>query len=139
MSKVIKVIDMIFDDRSKMWRITIWRDGKRRVYWRRELSDRLRRKETMKIYQDDLGWRVGDGVNQVAQVFPSEEAAKKHLEKRLRSQAAFDRMMQYPGKIIPVEWLKASVTDEEYHSDTCVCETCIQDYPERMIYLEDDE
>lgn len=60
----------------------------------------------MKIYQDDSGWRIGDGVNQVSQVFPSEEAAKKYLTKQNRSKAAFDRAMRYPDKIIPVEWLK---------------------------------
>ena len=76
----------------------------------------------MKIYQDDAGWRVGDGVNQVSQVFPSEEAAKQYLEKRTRSKAAFDRMMQYPGKIIPVEWL------EQNHSAQYLCERC--GYPE---------
>ena len=29
--------------------------------------------------------------------------------------------------------------DEEYHSDTCVCETCIQDYPERLYLIDEDE
>jgi hypothetical protein len=29
--------------------------------------------------------------------------------------------------------------DEEYHSDTCTCETCIQDYPERLYLLDDVE
>jgi hypothetical protein len=70
--------------------------------------------EQMKTYQDDAGWRVGDGVNQVSQVFPSEEAAKKYIEKRLRSRASFDRAMKYPGKIIPVEWLE-SIRDATAH------------------------
>jgi hypothetical protein len=64
--------------------------------------------DQMKIYQDDAGYRVGDGTNQVSQVFPSEEAAKKFIDKRRRRQAAFDRAMQYPDKIIPVEWLIAN-------------------------------
>lgn len=69
----------------------------------------------MKVYQDELGdWRVGDGVNQVSQVFPSEEAAKKYLDKRVRSQASFDRMMQYPGKIVPLEWLKENMELNKY-------------------------
>ncbi len=41
--EVVKVVDAIFDDLTKRWRITIWRNGKRRIYWRRELNDRLRR------------------------------------------------------------------------------------------------
>jgi hypothetical protein len=75
----------------------------------------------MEIYQDDSGWRVGDGVNQVSQVFPSEEAAKKYLDKRIRSQASFDRAMKYPGKIIPVEWLKENIEADE---QTEVCPYC---------------
>ncbi len=68
----------------------------------------------MRIYQDESGsWRVGDGVNQVSQVFPSEEAAKKYIEKRVRSQASFDRTRQYPGKIIPVEWLEENIHKDD--------------------------
>ena len=67
----------------------------------------------MKVYQDESGqWRVGDGANRVSQVFPSEEAAKKYLDKRVRSNQSFDRMMQYPGKIIPVEWLEKNAAND---------------------------
>jgi hypothetical protein len=67
----------------------------------------------MNVYQDESGyWRVGDGDNQVSQVFPSEEAAKKWIEKRLRSDVSWNRMMRYPGKIIPVEWLKQNIEND---------------------------
>jgi hypothetical protein len=29
--------------------------------------------------------------------------------------------------------------DDEYHSETCTCETCIQDYPERLYLLDDED
>ena len=74
----------------------------------------------MKIYQDDSGWRVGDDTgNQVSQIFPSEETAKNFVENRLISRASFDRMMKYPGKIIPVEWLMENHANAQYLCARC--------------------
>jgi hypothetical protein len=74
----------------------------------------------MKIYQDEHGdWRIETEHGRISQVFPSKEAAEKYAEERRRGREAFDRMMEYPGKIIPVGWLKENAKDESVWCDRC--------------------
>lgn len=40
---------------------------------------------------------------------------------------------------IPEFYFDEWESEEEYHGLTCVCEDCIQDYPERLYLLEDYE
>ena len=86
----------------------------------------------MKIYQDDLGWRIGtDNDNRVSQVFKTRKLAQTHLAKMRYRRERFKRFMD-PNSIycgvcedwIPRGELKHWTGDDALHY---LCPGCDSD------------